>query len=135
MSETNKDRSKFGGIRVGDIVVANTVNGMQKCEVWGYGFSGDTLTVTYKFQDNHEYEKVACKDCFIIDHVENLPKHFTLNPLTGVFSNSVVSHTDWFFNRLTPAELAEIKDKGFKLITFKCINDPDFEFSKNMKLR
>jgi hypothetical protein len=63
-------------------------------------------------------------------------KKVWLDIVTGEFSNSCQSGGDMdirFSNY--EEEIAEAAKRGWKLIEYKCLNDPDFELYNQMKLR
>mgnify|MGYP001591353984 CR=1 FL=1 len=63
-------------------------------------------------------------------------KRVWLNINTGEFSNSWQKGepTDILLNSWED-HLTEAAKTGWKLIEYKCVNDPDFELYKAMKLR
>lgn len=63
-------------------------------------------------------------------------KKVWINIITGQFSNSWQSNgpLDIKFNNYEE-ELKEAATRGYKLIEYKCLNDPDFELFDSMKLR
>lgn len=65
-----------------------------------------------------------------------MKRYVWLNLLTGEFSNSWTDE-DMKFTNDAIETLNKDKDKfeGWKLIEFNCISDPEFTFTRHMKLR
>ena len=64
--------------------------------------------------------------------MEPKKKHVWLDTNNWKFSNSWDAEESKIFDQ---DALDAAKEKGWKLIEFTCLNDPDFEFMNQMKLR
>lgn len=63
-------------------------------------------------------------------------KKVWLNIVTGEFSNSWTTGGDLDIKFTNYEEqIKEASKKGWKLIEYQCLNDPDFELYNQMKLR
>ena len=63
-------------------------------------------------------------------------KKVWLNIVTGEFSNSWQSGGLYDINYPSfEEECKAASERGYKLIEYKCLNDPDFELYSQMKLR
>jgi len=63
-------------------------------------------------------------------------KYFWLNIQDGTFSNSWGEETMKSFSENDLEQLnKDALAKGFRLIKYECLNDSNFEFDKNFKLK
>jgi wyosine [tRNA(Phe)-imidazoG37] synthetase (radical SAM superfamily) len=64
-----------------------------------------------------------------------MKRYCWLNPIDGTFSNSWNEETHNKF--LTPEDIKNHSTilPNYKLITYECLNDENFEFTHHMKLR
>lgn len=61
-------------------------------------------------------------------------KRVWLNIVNGEFSNSWQAENDVRYTNYEE-EIKEAAKRGWKLIEYRCVNDPDFELYSQMKLR
>jgi len=65
-------------------------------------------------------------------------RYVYLNPEKGTFSNSWTQAEQDMYSKdpeINEKLLKEAKEKGYKIIKYECLNDDDFEFFNQMKLR